>query len=83
MARSAVSYPLGSRPNSAVFVMLVGLAVTAAFLCKSCAALARSGIFSASLRDPHAPQEGGEPGIAADWIPHRLVFIKYCDRSRG
>jgi hypothetical protein len=31
MARLALSYPLGSRLNSYVFVMLVDLVVTAAF----------------------------------------------------
>jgi hypothetical protein len=42
----------------------------------------RSGISSDSQRGPHAPHEVGEPRIAADCIPHWVVFIKNSDRSR-
>jgi hypothetical protein len=38
--------------------------------------------FFGSQRDPHAPHELGEPRIAADCVPHRVVFIKNSDRSR-
>jgi biuret amidohydrolase len=38
--------------------------------------------FFRSHRHPHAPHELGEPRIAADYVPHRVVFIKNSDRSR-
>ena len=35
-----------------------------------------------ALRNAHPPQQVGEARVAADWIPHRIVFNKICDRSR-
>src|SRR6266487_3466222 len=37
---------------------------------------------SLSWLEPHPPNQVGESRVAADWIPHRLVFIKGSDRSR-
>src|SRR6266446_4719418 len=37
---------------------------------------------SRSWLKPHPPQQVGEARVAADWIPHGLVFIEGSDRSR-
>ena len=35
-----------------------------------------------ALRTPLRPEQDGEARVTADWIPHRIVFIKGSDRSR-
>src|SRR6266567_2963569 len=49
--------------------------------CKHCGALTRRRSFAGSRLEPHPPLQVDEARVAADWIPHGLVFIKDCNRS--